>query len=417
MISNPEGADLQQSNPASQESAPAALSDLLVLDLTRVLAGPTCTMLLGDFGARIIKVEQPGRGDETRQWGPPFTPSGQSAYFLCANRNKQSITLNLKTEAGRTILRDLARRADVLVENFKAGTMEALDLGYQALRTLNPRLIYCAITGYGQTGPYRDRPGYDTVIQAQGGLMSITGPADGQPYKVGVAIADLLAGLHATAAILAALHYRERSGEGQYIDIALFDAMLGSLANVASAHLISGHPPQRYGNAHATIVPYQPFATADGWLMLAVGNDGQFTALCQALERPEWSNDERFATNPARVANRAVLVPLLEAELRSKPTVVWMEILLSLGVPCGPVNDIPTALADPQAQAREMVQTLRHSADGPLRIVGPVAKLSATPAQITSAPPQLGEHTEEVLRELLGYNETSIAALRAEGAV
>jgi crotonobetainyl-CoA:carnitine CoA-transferase CaiB-like acyl-CoA transferase len=395
----------------------AALDDLLVLDLSRVLAGPYSTQLLGDLGARIVKVEQPGRGDETREWGPPFTSSGQSAYFLCANRNKESLTLDLKTPAGRAILRDLARRADVLVENFKVGTMDALGLGYAELRAENPGLIYCAITGYGQDGPYADRPGYDTVIQAQGGLMSITGPTDGDPHKVGVAVVDITAGLYAATSILAALHHRARSGEGQYIDIALFDVQLSWLANVGSAHLVSGRAPRRYGNAHGTIVPYQPFAAADGSLMVAVGNDGQFSRLCAVLGRPEWAADLRFATNPARVANREAIVGLVGAAIATRPVSEWVELLLAAGVPCGPVNDIPAALADPQAAARSMVQTVTDSAGDMLRLVGPAPKLSATPAQIRSAPPALGEHSEALLRDLLGYDEARLAALRAGGVI
>lgn len=393
-----------------------ALSNLLVVDLTRVLAGPYGTMMMGDLGAHVIKIEQPGRGDETRQWGPPFTSDGESAYYLCVNRNKQSMTLNLKSAAGRQILRDLVRQADILVENFKVGTMESLGLGYDALRALNPGLIYCAITGYGQNGPYKDRPGYDTVIQAQGGIMSVTGPVDGEPFKVGVAILDITAGMYATIAILAALNHRKQTGEGQYIDIALFDAQLGWLANVASAYLISGKPPKRYGNAHATIVPYQSMPTADGWLMLAVGNDGQFAALCNALGRPELSGDARFATNPARVMNRETLIALLEPIFRSRPTRDWIEELTQVDVPCGPVNDIPAALADPQAQARTMVQTVEHPS-GAIKLVGPVPKLSATPAQIYSAPPLLGQHTDQILRERLGYAEAEIAALRKSGAI
>jgi crotonobetainyl-CoA:carnitine CoA-transferase CaiB-like acyl-CoA transferase len=396
---------------------PQALSDLLVVDLTRVLAGPYGTMVLGDFGARIVKVEQPGRGDDTRQWGPPFTPSGQSAYYLSVNRNKQSITLDLKTEAGREVLLDLVQRADVLIENFKVGTMNGLGMGYEALRALNPGLIYCAITGYGQTGPYRNRPGYDTVIQAQGGLMSVTGPADGEPFKVGVAIVDIMAGMYAVTSILAALHHRTRTGKGQFIDIALFDAQLGWLANVASAYLVSGKPPARYGNAHSTIVPYQTFPTEDGWLMLAVGNDGQFAALCGVLGRPEFVMDERFATNPARVVNRAELVPQLEAVFRTRRTHAWIEALLDVNVPCGPVNDIPTALADPQAQARGMVQAVEAEDGEVVRLVGPVPKLSGTPATIATAPPGLGEHTETVLREVLGYDKKRITELRAAGAI
>lgn len=396
---------------------PAALDDLLILDLSRVLAGPYGTMILGDFGARIIKVEQPGQGDETRAWGPPFTPAGQSAYFLCANRNKESITLNLKRPEGRAILRALARRADVLIENFKVGTMEALGLGYASLRQENPGLIYCAITGYGQSGPAARRPGYDTVIQAEGGLMSVTGPADGEPLKVGVAVVDITAGLYAVSSILAALHHRARTGAGQAIDIALFDVQLGWLANVGSAYLVSGQAPGRYGNAHATIVPYQPFPAADGHLMIAVGNDGQFIRLCQALGAPHWPADPRFATNPARVANRAELVPQIAAITATRTVADWVAALLDADVPCGPVNDIPTALASPQAQARAMVQTIAEPGGATVPLIGPVPKLSATPAAIRSAPPGLGQHTEAILGELLGYTAAQIAALREQGVI
>ena len=396
---------------------PDALSNVLVIDLTRVLAGPYATMLLGDFGARVIKIEQPERGDETRQWGPPFAANGESAYFLCVNRNKQGITLNLKTPSGQTILRELARRADVLIENFRVGTMENLGLGYALLRTLNPGLVYCAITGYGQTGPYRDRPGYDSVIQAQSGLMSITGAADETPLKVGVAIADIIAGLHAVGAIMAALHHRQQTGEGQFIDIALFDAQLSALVNVASAYLISGAPPRRFGNAHPTIVPYQAMPTADGWLMLAVGNDRQFADLGRALGHSEWASDARFATNPARVAHREILIPLLTEIFRAQPTRHWLETLLSADVPCGPVNDIPAALNDPHTRARAMVQTIEHTNCGSLPIIGPAPKLSATPTRIASPPPLLGEHTDQVLKEFLGYGDAHLAALRAEGTI
>lgn len=396
---------------------PAALDDLLILDLSRVLAGPYGTMILGDFGARIIKVEQPGQGDETRAWGPPFTPAGQSAYFLCANRNKESITLNLKRPEGRAILRALARRADVLIENFKVGTMEALGLGYESLRQEHPGLIYCAITGYGQSGPAAQRPGYDTVIQAEGGLMSVTGPADGEPLKVGVAVVDITAGLYAVSSILAALHHRARTGAGQAIDIALFDVQLGWLANVGSAYLVSGQAPGRYGNAHATIVPYQPFPAADGHLMIAVGNDGQFARLCQALGAPQWPADPRFATNPARVASRAELVPLIAAITQTRTVADWVAALLDADVPCGPVNDIPTALASPQAQARAMVQSVADPGGAAVPLIGPVPKLSDTPAAIRSAPPGLGQHTEAILGELLGYTAAQIAALRERGVI
>jgi crotonobetainyl-CoA:carnitine CoA-transferase CaiB-like acyl-CoA transferase len=394
-----------------------ALSDVLVIDLTRVLAGPYGTMVLGDFGARILKIEQPGRGDETRQWGPPFAAGGQSAYFLSVNRNKQSVALDLKSEAGREVLRDLVARADVLIENFKVGTMARLGMAYEDLSLLNPSLIYCAITAYGQTGPYRERPGYDTVIQAQGGIMSVTGPPHGEPFKVGVAIVDITAGLYAAVSILAALHDRDRTGTGQFIDIALFDAQLGWLANVAGAYLVSGEEPRRYGNAHASIVPYQTVPTSDGHLMLAVGNDSQFASLCAVLGHSEWAVDDRFVTNPKRVANRDGLIPLLETVFRKRPTAHWIEILLDAGIPAGPVNDVPGALADPQARARQMVQVLRGRDGEEIQQVGPVPKLSKTPATIRSAPPEIGEQTEEVLRDLLGYDVARIAALRACGAI
>ncbi|MBX3054308.1 MAG: CoA transferase [Caldilineaceae bacterium] len=398
-----------------------ALADLMVLDLSRVLAGPYGTMVLGDFGAEVIKVEQPDRGDDTRHWGPPFSAHGQSAYFLSVNRNKRSITLNLKSEEGRAILRDLAAQADVLIENFKVGGMERLGLGYERLRADNPGLIYCSITGYGQTGPYKDRPGYDTVIQAQSGLMSITGPTengeDGDPFKVGVAIVDVTAGLFAVIGILSALHHRQTTGQGQHIDIALFDAQLGWLANVASNYLVSGQPPKRYANAHATIVPYQTFPTADGHLMLAVGNDGQFRALCRAMGMTALTDDPRFVTNPDRVANRAQLVPLLEETFRQRTTRRWIEGLLDADVPCGPVDDIPTALANPQAQAREMVQQVVDSSGDRISLVGPVIKMSETPPQIYSAPPRLGEQTAAVLREKLGFDGEKIEALRRAAVI
>jgi len=389
----------------------SALSDLLILDFSRVLAGPYATMVLADLGARVIKIEQPGLGDETRQWGPPFTKDGRSAYFIAVNRNKQSVTLNLKHPDGQAIARTLAQRADVLIENFLPGTMARLGLSYDDLRIVNPRLIYCSITGYGQYGPDAHRPGYDTVIQAEGGLMSITGDPDGPPMKTGVAIADITTGLYATTSILAALHYRTLSGEGQYIDLALFDVQLSWLANVASAYLISGQPPRRYGNAHATIVPYQPFAAADGYIMIAVGNDRQFARFCQVLDRPEWVTDERFATNPARVINRERLIAAIAEIIAREPVAVWVEKLHAADVPCGPVNDIPTALHSRQAQARAMVQQI----DG-IRMVGPAPVFSATPATIRSAPPVLGADTEAVLAEF-GYSAEQIRRFRAEGIV
>lgn len=400
---------------------PQALSHITVLDLSRVLAGPYATMTLGDFGAEVIKVEQPGRGDDSRHWGPPFTAGGQSAYFLCANRNKRSLTLNLKAQAGRTIFRQLAAQADVVVENFKAGGMERLGLDCESLRADNPGLIYCAITGYGQSGPDHALPGYDTVIQAQGGIMSITGPttsgADGEPYKVGVAIADITAGLHAAVAILSALQHRARTGEGQQIDIALYDAQLSWLANVASSYLLSGEPPLRYGNAHGTVVPYQTFATADGHLMLAVGNDSQFAALAQAVGEPSWSDDARFATNPARVQHRDALIPALSSHFHTRTTSEWIERLRAAGVPCGPVNDIPTALESPQAQHRQVVQTVTDGNGDNIPLIGPVPKLDRSPPRIFRPPPLLGEHTDEVLREKLALTPEKIDSLRASGVI
>lgn len=394
-----------------------ALSDLLVLDLTRVLAGPYGTMILADFGAEVIKIEQPQRGDDTRRWGPPWTERGQSAYFLCANRGKRSMTLNLKDPRGKEILRRLVSRADILVENFKVGTMEKLGLGYPALSAINPGLIYCAITGYGQTGPHRDRPGYDAVIQAQGGLMSITGTEEGPPLKVGVAIVDVTAGLHAVISILAALHYRERSGVGQMIDIALYDTQLSWLINVASSYLVSGEEPSRYGNGHATIVPYQTFPTADGYLMLAVGNDRQFSDLCQVLGCPQLSQDIRFRHNPDRVAHREILISLLIERLITAPTHHWIEALLDVDVPCGPVNTIPDALADPQAVAREMVQSVIDSQGEQSPTLGPVAKMSRTPPRVGVGPPELGAQSGQILSELLEMGESEVEELRDAGVI
>jgi crotonobetainyl-CoA:carnitine CoA-transferase CaiB-like acyl-CoA transferase len=398
------------------------LAGITVVDFSRVLAGPYATMLLGDMGARVIKIEQPGRGDDTRRWGPPFTANGESAYFLCANRNKESVTLDLKHPEGRNIALQMIQRADIVVENFKVGGMASLGLAYEDVRESNPGLIYCSITGYGQTGPYRDRAGYDAVIEAEGGIMSITGPGDGEagegtPYKVGVAIVDITAGLNAVAAILAALHYRTLTGIGQAIDIALFDTQISWLANVASGYLVSGKPPKRYGNAHPSIVPYQTLQAADGWLMVAVGNDMQFQKLCTILGHPEWASDERFATNQARVLHRAELIPLLQAELSRESVAVWSAKLGAAGIPAGPVNDIPTALADPQTQAREMVQMVEHPETGTIPLVGPVAKMSVTPAAIHKPPPLLGEHTQSVLCEWLGYSEQEIQQFATAGVI
>jgi crotonobetainyl-CoA:carnitine CoA-transferase CaiB-like acyl-CoA transferase len=390
----------------------SALNGIRVLDLSRILAGPYCTQLLGDHGAEIIKIEHPGGGDGTRQWGPPYA-GDQSAYFLSVNRNKRSVALDLKRAAARAALLKLAATSDVLVENFLPGALDALGIGYSALRAVNPGLIYCAITGYGQSGPYRDRPGYDFAIQAEGGLMSITGPADGAPYKAGVAITDVLTGLFAANAIQSALLARTRGAGGQFIDVALFDAQIAALVNVAQSALVTGAPARRYGNAHASIVPYQQFSTRDGYLALAVGSDKQFRALCGALAL-DAADDPRYSTNPARVTHRDALVAQLQRVFEMRDTADWLALLQPLDIPCAPINDVLTALRDPQTQARELVQRIEHPTLGPIELLAPVARLSATPAAIRSAPPLLGADSIAVLREA-GLSESEIEdALRSQ---
>ncbi len=376
------------------------LHGIRVLDLSRVLAGPYCTMVLGDLGADVIKVEPPD-GDETRAWGPPFA-EGESAYYLCINRNKRSMTVNLKADEGRAILRELALKSDVLVENFRPGTLARYGLDYKTLRPDHPRLVYCSISGFGQTGPLRNLPGYDFMIQAMGGIMSVTGDPDGEPMKVGVAVADLFAGQNAVIAILAALQARERTGEGQYVDIALFDSQLSWLANVASNFLISGNLPKRYGNAHPNIVPYQVFEAADGWFALAVGNDKQFARLCDVIGQPEWSSGERYSTNAARVANRDELIALLKPSFALRRVDEWLSLLENAEIPCGPINDLDKVFANPQVAAREMLVTMKHPTIGDLPLVGSPLKFSATPVEYRLPPPRLGEHTDDILRDVLG---------------
>ena len=393
-----------------------ALQGLRVLDLTRVLAGPYCTQLLADYGADVIKVEQPGQGDSARSWGPPWVGE-LSAYFLCANRNKRSIALDIKSDQGRALRIELANASDVLIENFKVGTVDRLGIDYATLSQTNPRLVYCSISGYGQSGPSSHLPGYDFMIQAQGGIMSITGEADGEPSKVGVAIVDITTGLFASNAIQAALLERERSGKGQYIDLALLDAQIAWLANVAQNYFATGMPPQRYGNGHANLVPYQCFPTSDGQIAIAIGSDEQYRRFCMAGELPELWQDERFQTNPGRVTYRDELVPRLSAGIRLQTTARWIEICQGVGVPAAPINDVPTALDHPQVQHREMVQQVVHPTVGPMDLLGPVAKLSRTPATIRSAPPLLGEHTADVLAKELGLSEERIAGLRKLGVI
>ena len=379
------------------------LSGIRVLDLSRVLAGPYCTMVLGDLGADVIKVESP-EGDETRSWGPPFAGEGHaaSAYYLCVNRNKRSIVINFKTDEGQTILHELIRQSDVLVENFRVGTLSRFSLDYEPVSRINPGLIYCSITGFGQTGPLRDKPGYDFMIQATGGLMSITGEPDGEPMKVGVAVADLFAGQNAVIAILAALQARTQTGQGQHLDISLFDSQLGMLANVASNYLISGSLPKRYGNAHANIVPYQSFQARDAWLVIAVGNDKQFARLCEMIGRLDLAQDSRFVTNSGRVEHRYELIALLKPVFLEKTESEWLSALEGAGIPCGPINTLDKVFAEPQVGAREMLIHMEHPEIGrsALRLVGSPLKFSDTPVDYKLPPPRLGEHTEQVLKEI-----------------
>ena len=405
----------------------AALSGVRVLDLSRVLAGPWAGQTLADLGAEVIKVERPGQGDDTRGWGPPFVaagdgrPSAESAYFQCANRNKQSLTLDLAHPEGQRILRELAARSDVLIENFKVGGMAGYGLDYPALRALNPRLIYCSITGFGQDGPYAHKPGYDFMIQGLGGLMSLTGRADDEPgagpMKVGVALTDILTGLYASVAVLAALQQRERSGEGQYIDLALLDVQVAALANQASAYLVSGEVPRRRGNAHPSIVPYQDFPTADGELLLTVGNDSQFRRFCAVAGCPQWAEDPRFASNAARVANRVELVALIRQCTVFRTTADWMQALEAAGVPCGPVNDLAQVFADPQVQARGLRVELAHALGGPLAQVASPLRLSASPVTYERAAPLLGADSETLLRRLLGLDDAAVQVLRRDGVI
>lgn len=392
------------------------LDGFRILDLSRILAGPYCSMLLGDLGAEVIKVERPGSGDDTRAWGPPFA-SGESAYYLCANRNKKSITVNLKSPDGQEIIRQLARISDVLIENFKVGELTELGLGYDQLKELNPGLVYCSITGYGQTGPDKDLPGYDFIIQGRGGIMSITGEAEGEPMKVGVAVVDVTAGLFAANAIQAALLARAKTGRGQAIDIALLDAQVAWLANVASNYLVSGKRPERFGNGHPTIVPYQSFHARDGFFCLAVGNDSQWRKLCALLGRADLADNPRFATNPARVQHREALIPLLQEIFATADIAHWLREIAAAGIPCGPVQSIDQVFADPQVLQRKMLWTVPHPIAGEVRLVGSPLKLSETPVSLPSHPPLLGEHTDRVLTDLLDYSSETLEHLRRAGAI
>lgn len=392
------------------------LDGVRVLDLTRVLAGPYCTMFLGDLGAEVVKVEQPQVGDDTRGWGPPFV-GGESAYFLCVNRNKKSLVLNLKSDEGIELLRRLAKAADVLVENFRPGTMERLGLGEKELRGINPRLVYASLSGFGADGPMRDWPGYDLIVQAWGGLMSITGMPDGEPTKVGVAIVDIVAGLMLGKAIVASLFAREQLGVGQRIDTSLLEAEVACLINVGSNYLVEGKIPSRWGNAHPNIVPYQSFKTANGYLVIGVASEGIWRRLCQAIGKAELADDPRFAKNSNRVENRVALVGLLSEIFLRRDTDTWMSLFNAAGVPCAPVQTIDQVFSDPQVHHREMLVEVEHPTAGPVRMAGMPVKFSTTPASIRLPPPLLGQHTEEVLETWLGMGRDDIKGLRRKSVV
>lgn len=398
-------------------TAMLALEGVKVLDLSRVLAGPWCSQTLADFGADVWKVEAPGAGDDTRGWMPPEI-DGESTYFLCCNRSKRSIAVDLRKPEGQRILRGMAEEADVVIENFRRGALERYGLGYEDLRKINPRLIYCSISGYGRTGSRADEAGYDFAIQAESGLMAITGAVDGEPMKLGVAISDLLAGMNAVQGILAALIAREKTGEGQLIDIALLDSSIAALANIASGHLATGRAPGRHGNAHASVAPYQVFASRDGSFVLAVGNDKQFATLCErVLARPDWAGDPRFAVSKSRATNRETLIPLLGEIFATETTDHWIAALRAAGIPAGQVRSVPEVFAAPEIAERGLVAEVEDKRHGRLRLPASPIALRGTPPRRPSAPPRLGEHTDALLREVLGADEDSIERWRAEGAV
>ena len=393
----------------------AVLEGIKVLDLSRVVAGPVCTMTLGDLGADVVKVERVGAGDDTRRWGPPYL-GDQASYFLALNRNKRSLTLDFKDERGKQIIRRLAREADVVVENYKTGTLDRLGLGYEELRKDNPGLIWVSITGYGLSGPHKDLPGYDFVIQGRGGLMSITGEPDGQPMSVGVPIVDITAAYNAVISVLAALRVRDQTGRGQLCEISLLDTQVAWLINQGSNYLTGGVTPHRSGNHHPSITPYESFRAKDAWFNIAVGNDGQFRRLCEVLGADELPGDPRFATNPARVENRETLHRLLTEYFEVRTAQEWVDTFFHERIPCGPINTIPEVFADEQVLARGMVVELPHPTTGSVKVVGSPLRLHDAPVTFRRHPPLLGEHTDEVLGEL-GYDPDAVAALRAEGVV
>lgn len=399
-------------NATPDAPAGSALQGLVVLDLTRILSGPFATMTLGDLGADVIKIEQPGTGDDTRQWGPP-SQGDEAAYFLSVNRNKRSFAVDLKSSAGLAAVRKLALTADVVVENFRPGTAARLGLGYDDLAEANPGLIYASISGYGQTGPDAHRAGYDAIAQARSGIMSVTGEADGPPVRVGVSSADLVAGMWATIGILAALHEKQRTGLGQWVDISLLDGSVSWLTYVASGFFASGATPKRYGSAHPTIAPYQAFEASDGFVMVAVGNDALWRKFAAALENHDLASDARFATNPSRVMQRDILIPLIEAEMLGRTVDEWVQALDAVGVPVGPIQTVNEALTDPQVIARGMIIEVQHPSAGDLKLVNCPIRLSRTPVSVRSAPPLLGQHTDDILTAL-GLADASIESERAD---
>lgn len=397
--------------------APGALAGMRVLDLTRVLAGPACTQTLGDLGADVIKIEHPRGGDDTRRWAP-FLADGESAYFLMANRNKRSVAIDISTPEGQALVRRLAAVSDILVENYRAGALARYGLDYEDLRGDHPGLIYCSISGYGRHSPMADRPGYDFIAQAEGGMMSVTGSPDGEPVKTAVAVTDLFAGMNATQAILAALVARLRTGQGQHIDIALLDGQVAALVNVASEYLATGESPKRHGNAHPSIVPYQAFRAADDHFVLTIGNDLQFATLCrEVIDRPELALDPLYATNMARVRERGTLVPLLAGIFRSQSASYWLDRLHRASLPAARIRSVPQALSAPEVLARGMVQEVQHPTSGAIRLVCSPLKLSGTPVRAPDAPPLLGQHTRVVLNELLKLSPQSLSDLQARGVI
>jgi len=391
------------------------LAGLTVLDLTRVLSGPYCTMMLADMGARVIKVEQPGKGDDTRGWGPPFQ-NGESAYFLSVNRNKESVTLNFKHPDGREVLDRLIQQADVLVENFRPGTLERQGLGYDALSAAHPGLVYCSISGFGQTGPRRSEPGYDAVMQGEGGLMSITGPPGGKPYRLGVAIADIVSGMFAAFGVAMGLLARERTGRGQFIDVGMLDSVAALLTYQAGICFATGQAPPSLGNQHPTIVPYETFTAADGDIVVAAGNDALFTKFCEIIETPALAADERFTTNKGRVENQDALRPLLAERIRTRSRSQWLDVLKQAGVPCGAVRDLAEVLSDPQLVERMMVVPMHHPKAGPMQVLGVPVKMGETGGGVRTPPPVLGQHTQSILAEL-GYDAHGIGALEQEKVI